>query len=41
LPKLDRLVNWDGFRPTLAKVREKERKCNAGRKPFINVRLSV
>jgi len=34
LPKLARLVNWEGFRETLAKVREKERKSNAGRKPF-------
>lgn len=34
LPKLERVVDWEGFRPVLQKVREKERKSNAGRKPY-------
>lgn len=34
LPKLNRIVDWEGFRPVLQKVREKERKSNAGRKPY-------
>jgi len=34
LPKLKKLVDWERFRPELEAVREKERKSNAGRKPF-------
>lgn len=34
LPKLVELVDWEGFRPVLEKVHQKERKSNAGRKPF-------
>lgn len=34
LPKLKNLVNWERFRPELEAVRDKERKSNAGRKPF-------
>jgi IS5 family transposase len=34
LPKLKALINWELFRSDLNKVREKERKSNAGRKPF-------
>jgi IS5 family transposase len=34
LPKLNALIHWEIFRDTLAKVREKERKSNAGRTPF-------
>jgi IS5 family transposase len=34
LPKLKKLVDWERFRPELGAVRDKERKSNAGRKPF-------
>ena len=34
LPKLRRMVNWERFRPELERIREQERKSNAGRKPF-------
>ncbi len=34
LPKLKKLVDWERFRPKLEAVRDKERKSNAGRKPF-------
>lgn len=34
LPKLAKVVDWEGFRPVLEKVHQKERKSNAGRKPF-------
>jgi len=34
LPKLNALVNWEIFRYQLNKVRDKERKSNAGRPPF-------
>jgi IS5 family transposase len=34
LPKLNTLVDWEIFRDTLNKVREKERLSNAGRPPF-------
>ncbi len=34
LPKLKNLVDWERFRPELEAVRDKERKSNAGRKPF-------
>ena len=33
LLKLDHLIDWEIFRPTLEKVREKPRKSNGGRKP--------
>ena len=34
LVKLNQIVNWEQFRNTLEKVRDKDRKSNAGRKPF-------
>ena len=34
LPKLSVLVDWDGFRPLLNRIRQKERKSAAGCKPF-------
>jgi IS5 family transposase len=34
LPKLKKLVDWEHFRPELEAVRDKERKSNAGRRPF-------
>src|SRR4030042_2441684 len=34
LPKLKKLVDWDRFRAELEVVRDRERKSNAGRKPF-------
>jgi IS5 family transposase len=34
LPKIQTLVDWKLFRPLLEVVRDKERKSNAGRKPF-------
>ena len=34
LMKLNRVVDWEAFRPLLMKVREKERKSNAGAKPY-------
>ena len=34
LPKLQKFVKWKQFRPLLEVVRDKERKSNAGRKPF-------
>ena len=34
LPRLAKVVDWEGFRPVLEKVHQKERKSNAGRKPF-------
>src|SRR5512139_2562002 len=37
LPKLKKLVDWERFRPELEAVRDKERKSNAGRKPFDGV----
>ena len=33
LLKLNHLIDWEIFRPTLEKVREKPRKSNGGRKP--------
>lgn len=38
LVELNKIVNWEQFRKTLKTVRDKERKSNAGRKPF-DVRL--
>jgi transposase, IS5 family len=35
LLKLNRLINWELFRPTLESARNKsDRKSNAGRKPY-------
>ena len=34
LVKLNDVVDWELFRSNLEKVRDKERKSNAGRKPF-------
>ena len=34
LPKIDELVDWEGFRGELGQIRDKPRKSNAGRKPF-------
>ena len=34
LIKLTQLIDWEIFRSTLEKVREKERKSKAGRKPY-------
>jgi IS5 family transposase len=34
LVKLNEIVNWEQFRNTLEKLRDKDRKSNAGRKPF-------
>ena len=34
LPKIQKMVDWKLFRPLLEVVRDKERKSNAGRKPF-------
>lgn len=34
LPRLAEVVDWEGFRPVLEKVHQKERKSNAGRRPF-------
>lgn len=34
LPKLNTLIDWEMFRYQLSKVREKERKSNAGRPAF-------
>lgn len=34
LVRLNELIDWEMFRPMLSKIRKKERKSNAGRKPF-------
>jgi IS5 family transposase len=34
LIKLNTMIDWELFRPTLETIREKERKSNAGRQPF-------
>lgn len=34
LAKLNKVIDWEGFRPVLMKVREKERRSNAGAKPY-------
>ena len=33
-PRLAEVVDWESFRPVLEKVHQKERKSNAGRRPF-------
>lgn len=37
LVRLDRLIDWENFRGTLEQARDKERKSNAGRKPYDSV----
>jgi len=39
LPRLDRIVDWDAFKPLLKKIHQKPRKSNAGRKPWDLVRM--
>ena len=39
LVRLDELVEWKIFRPTLRKIRDKSRKSNAGRPPFDEVMM--
>jgi IS5 family transposase len=39
LVRLDELVEWELFRPTLRTIRDKDRKSNAGRKPFDEVMM--
>jgi IS5 family transposase len=34
LPRLKNLVDWERFRPELEAIRDRDRKSNAGRKPF-------
>jgi len=34
LPKIESIVDWEGFRPILETIRQKPRKSNAGRPPF-------
>ena len=34
LPKLSVLVDWESFRSLLSRIRQKERKSSAGRKPY-------
>ena len=34
LPRLDALIDWESFRPVLARVYRKKRKSPAGRKPY-------
>ncbi len=34
LPRLSELIDWEGFRPLLQRLREKERKSAAERKPY-------
>jgi len=34
LDQLNRIIDWEDFRSTLEIIRHKERKSNAGRKPF-------
>lgn len=34
LVKLNEVIDWEMFRPDMEKVRQKERKSNAGRKPY-------
>jgi hypothetical protein len=39
LKKLNIVIDWESFRPELEALREKERKSNAGRKPFDTVMM--
>ncbi len=34
LAALDKVIEWEAFRPLLARVHDKERKSNAGRRPY-------
>jgi len=36
---LDRVVNWDSFRPQLKQIHQKPRKSNVGPKPWDSVRM--
>jgi len=35
LPRLDRIVDWNAFRPQLKQIHQKPRKSKAGRKPWV------
>jgi len=37
--RLDRIVDWDAFKPLLKKIHQKPRKSNTGRKPWDPVRM--
>ena len=37
LPKLNRCVTWEDFRPILKRIREQPRKSTAGRKPYDSI----
>jgi IS5 family transposase len=39
LPRLDRIVDWDAFKPLLKQIHQKPRKSKAGRKPWDPVRM--
>lgn len=39
LIELNKLIDWEDFRPSLEKIREKPRKNKAGRKPYDAVLL--
>ena len=39
LPRRDRIVDWESFKPLLKKIHQKPRKSNAGRKPRDPVRM--
>ena len=39
LPKIDELVDWEGFRGALEQIRDKPRISKAGRKPFDVVQM--
>jgi len=39
LPRLDRIVDWESFKPLLKKIHQKPRKSNAGRKPWDPVQM--
>ena len=36
LVSLNKLIHWEEFRVTLNKLRKKERKSTAGRKPYVS-----
>ncbi|OCC14666.1 Mobile element protein [Dissulfuribacter thermophilus] len=40
LKRLNEVIDWEMFRPILEKIRKKNRKSNAGRKPFDVVLMS-
>ena len=41
LVKLNEIVNWQQFGQTLESIRDKDRKSNAGRKPFDVILMDV